>query len=111
MEITTKILSEEKFDSDLYAFTAQRADSTYTFKQQEYRQWLLDYFANTLHIVQQSSLRAGGTRNPLQAEIWFMNKLGLVRSNNAGRPAYRVGTGLCIDWPQVETSLQFFINL
>ena len=50
-------------------------------------------------------------KTSLQAEIWFMNKLGLVRSNNTGRPAYRVGTGLCIDWPQVETSLQFFNNL
>ena len=50
-------------------------------------------------------------KTSLQAEIWFMNKLGLVRSNNPGRPAYRVGTGLCIDWPQVETSLQFFNNL
>lgn len=104
-------LSEEKFDSDLYAFTTQRANGNRSFSQQEYRQWLLDYFANTLHIVQQSTLRAGGTRNPLQAEIWFMNKLGLVRSNDAGNPAYRIGTGLCIDWPQVETSLQFFNNL
>ena len=104
-------LSEERFDSDLYAFTTQLADGSRSFKQQEYLQWLLDYFANTLHIVQQSSLRAGGTRHPLQAEIWFMNKLGLVRSNNAGRTAYRVGTGLCVDWPQVETSLQLFNNL
>lgn len=24
---------------------------------------------------------------------------------------YRIGTGLCIDWPQVETSLPFFNNL
>lgn len=104
-------LSEEKFDNDLYAFTVTNANGTRSFKQQEYLQWLLDYFANTLHIVQQSTLRAGGTRHPLQAEISFMNKLGIVRSNDAGRPAYRIGTGLCIDWPQVETSLQFFNNL
>lgn len=104
-------LSESKFDDDLYAFTAVNANGSLSFKQQQYLQWLLDYFANTLHIVQQSTQRAGGTRPPLQAEISFMNKLGLVRSNNAGRPAYRVGTGLCIDWPQVETSLQFFNNL
>lgn len=104
-------LSEERFDDDLYAFTVSNANGTHTFKQQDYLQWLLDYFANTLHIVQQSTLRAGGTRHPLQAEISFMNKLGLVRSNSVGRPAYRIGTGLCIDWPQVETSLQFFNNL
>lgn len=104
-------LSEEKFDNDLYAFANRNANGEYSFKQNEYLQWLLDYFANTLHIVQQSTLRAGGTRHPLQAEISFMNKLGLVRSNNLGRPAYRVGTGLCINWPQIETSLQFFNSL
>lgn len=104
-------LSEDRFDTDLYAFSVVNNNGRRSFKQQEYRQWLLDYFANTLNIVQQSTQRAGGTRNPLQAEISFMNKLGLVRSDNAGHPAYRIGTGLCIDWPQVETSLQFFNNL
>ncbi len=104
-------LSEERFDSDLYAFSITNDNGNRTFKQNEYLQWLLDYFANTLHIVQQSSLRAGGTRKPLQAEISFMNKLGLVRSNRLGHPAYRIGSGLCIDWPQEETSIQFFNNL
>ncbi len=104
-------LSEEIFDNDLYSFSIEHNNGTRSFNQQEYMQWLLDYFANTLHIVQQSSLRAGGSRRPLQAEISFMNKLGLVRSNSVGRPLFRIGTGLCIDWPQVETSIQFFNNL
>ena len=100
-------LSEERFDNDLYSFSAiNNNNGRRTFKHEEYLQWLLDYFANTLHIVQQSSLRAGGTRKPLQAEISFMSKLGLIRSSR-----YRIGSGLCIDWPQVETSLQFFNNL
>ena len=99
-------LSEERFDNDLYSFSAINNNGRRTFKHKEYLQWLLDYFANTLHIVQQSSLRAGGTRKPLQAEISFMSKLGLIRSSR-----YRIGSGLCIDWPQVETSLQFFNNL
>ncbi len=104
-------LSEEKFDGDLYSFSMEKSNGTHSFKKEEYRQWLLDYFADTLHIVQQSSLRAGGTRHALQAEISFMNKLGLVRSDKSGYPLYRIGTGLCIDWPQVETSMQFFNNL
>lgn len=99
-------LSEERFDNDLYSFSAINNNGRRTFKHEEYLQWLLDYFANTLHIVQQSSLRADGTRKPLQAEISFMSKLGLIRSSR-----YRIGSGLCIDWPQVETSLQFFNNL
>lgn len=104
-------LSEDKFDKDLYAFSTITANGNRSFNQKDYLSWLLDYFANTLHIVQQSSLRAGGTRKPLQAEISFMNKLGLVRSNNAGRAIFRIGSGLCINWPQIETSLQFFNNL
>lgn len=99
-------LSEERFDNDLYSFSTINANGRHTFKPDEYLQWLLDYFANTLHIVQQSSLRAGGTRKPLQAEISFMSKLGLIRPSR-----YRVGTGLCVDWPQVETSLQFLNSL
>lgn len=100
-------LSEERFDNDLYSFSIVNTNNgRRTFKHEEYLQWLLDYFANTLHIVQQSSLRAGGTRKPLQAEISFMSKLGLIRPSR-----YRIGTGLCIDWPQVETSLQFFNSL
>ena len=101
-------LSEEKFDSDLYAFTRRGTNPIHVFDRNEYRNWLVNYFANTLHILQQSSLRAGGTRHPLQAEISFMNKLGLIRSDKNGHPAYRVGTGLCIDWPQIENSLQYF---
>lgn len=99
-------LSEEVFDNDLYSFTEVRPNGTRHFKHEDYLQWLFDYFANTLHIVQQSSLRAGGTRKPFQAEISFMGKLGLIRPRR-----YRIGTGLCIDWPQVETSLQFFNSL
>lgn len=99
-------LSEERFDSDLYAFAERNNRGVWNFKQFDYLDWLLDYFANTLHIVQQSSLRAGGTRRPLQAEISYMRRLGLIRDNT-----YRIGTGLCIDWPQVETSIQFFNSL
>lgn len=67
-------LSEEVFDNDLYSFTEVRPNGTRHFKHEDYLQWLFDYFANTLHIVQQSSLRAGGTRKPFQAEISFMGK-------------------------------------
>ena len=104
-------LSEERFDNDLYSFSDKKPNGKHSFKKKEYLQWLMDYFANTLHIVQTSSLRAGGTRNPFQAEISYMNKLGLVRSDKAGHAAFRIGTGLCIDWPQIETSIQFFNTL
>ena len=69
----------------------------------------LQKIQNIIHLVQTSSLRAGGTRKPLQSEIWLLNRLGLIRSTPEWYAAYRIGTGLCIDWPQVETSLQYFI--
>ena len=67
-------------------------------------------FVNTLHISKKSSLRAGGTRRPLQAEITYLNKLGLVNSIGGGIE-YRIGVGLCIDWPKVQNSIIYFNNL
>lgn len=104
-------LSEERFDNDLYAFSSRSANGNNKFEKQDYLTWLRSIFVNELRIIQTSSLRANGSRPPLQAEIWFMNKLGFVRSNSRGDAAFRAGTGLCIDWPQVETSLQFFNSL
>lgn len=104
-------LSEETFDKDLYAFTKEKPNGQKVFQSNDYLNWLMDYFVDTLHIVQKSSMRAGGTRKPLQAEMAFMKKLGLIRSYANGQTAFRIGTGLCVDWPQVETSLQFFNTL
>lgn len=104
-------LSEEKFDDDLYAFTVETSNGVRLFQQNDYLNWLMNHFANELHIAQKTTLRAGGTRKSLQAEIGYLNKLGLVRTTPHGHAAYRIGTGLCIDWPKVETSLQFFNTL
>lgn len=98
-------LSEEEFDKDLYSFTKIKNNKK-TFDSNEYRTWLMHNLNEKLHLVQTSSLRAGGTRKPLQSEIWMLKKLGLIRSTT-----YRIGSGICIDWPQVETSLQFFYNI
>lgn len=100
-------LSEEVFDDNIYSFTRDNR----VFDKEQYKDWLMDNLDKRLHLVQTSSLRAGGTRRPLQSEIWLLNRLGLIRSTAAGYAAYRIGTGLCIDWPQVETSLQFFNTL
>lgn len=100
-------LSEEAFDNNIYSFTRENR----IFDKDDYRSWLMENLNNRLHLVQTSSLRAGGTRKPLQSEIWLLNRLGLIRSTATGHAAYRIGTGLCIDWPQVETSLQFYNTL
>lgn len=103
-------LSEERFDNNIYDFSIVRG-GTRVFQKDNYLEWLLQYFANTLHIVQQGTIRAGGTRKPFQAEISFMKKLGLVRSDLSGKTIFRVGSGLGIDWPQVQNSMLYFNTL
>lgn len=80
------------------------------FKPQEYLNWLDDVFANDLHLSKKSTIRAGGTRKSFQAEISFLKKIGFVKEKS-GKAAYRVGVGLEIDWPQVQSSLVYFQGL
>lgn len=103
--------SEQLFDNDLYAFTVRDNRGALHFNQQEYLNELMRYFAEDLHIVQKSTLRADGTRKPFQAEIPIMKKLGLLRINSSTNTVFRLGTGLCIDWPLVESSMLFFNSL
>lgn len=103
-------LSEDKFNSDLFAFAEQDRNGDYKFNEQEYLAWINDYFANTLHIIKKSTERAHGTRKPFQAELPFLKKLGFIKTNG-NRVAYRVGVGLEIDWPQVQNSMLYYQNL
>lgn len=100
-------LSEEKFSSDLYAFTDLDNHGDHVFQPKEYLLWLDDIFANDLHLSKKSTKRAGGTRNPFQAEIFILKKLGFIKERN-GKSAYRIGVGLEIDWPQIQSSMMFF---
>ena len=103
-------LSEEKFNNNLFEFAESNQQGVYRFNAQAYLSWLDDIFYHQLHLSRRSTLRAGGTRHPFQAEISFLKKLGFVKSN--GRNAsYRVGLGLEIDWPQVQSSMLFFQGL
>ena len=104
-------LSEDKFNQDLFAFaTLNRETGRYSFNERDYLRWLDACFSNELHIMKKSTERAGGTRNPFQAELAFLKKLGFIRTSG-NRAAYRVGVGLEIDWPQVQNSLLYFQNL
>lgn len=103
-------LSEERFKDDLFAFSEQTANGRYRFCKSEYLAWLDGCFANDLHIMKKSTERGGQTRNPFQAEISMLKKMGFVKTQ--GRSvAYRVGVGLEIDWPQVQQSLLYFQTL
>lgn len=103
-------LSEDLFDDDIFAFSTQNASGKYLFDKDAYLQWLDNTFDTQLHLVKKSTVRAGGTRKAFQAEIAFLKKLGFVREIN-GMAAYRVGLGLEIDWPQVQSSMAYFQNL
>ena len=103
--------SEEKFNADFKAFASPDSSGELQFDQNAYVDWLDDVFVNELHISKKSSLRAGGTRRPLQAEFAYLKKLGLVNSTPAGKVAFRVGVGLSIDWPRIQNSILFFNNL
>lgn len=103
-------LSEEKFESDLFAFSTKDSKGNYKFDSGAYLSWLDDEFANTLHLAKKSTVRAGGTRKPFQAELSFLKKMGFVKEK--GRSAvYRVGVGLEINWPQVQNSMMYFNTL
>ena len=103
-------LSEEKFSSDLFAFSSLNAQGKYSFQSKNYLDWLDDIFANNLHLSKKSTIRANGTRKSFQAEISFLKKMGFIKEKN-GRAAYRVGVGLEIDWPQVQSSMIYFQGL
>jgi hypothetical protein len=102
--------SEDKFGSDLLAFTKKDDGGNLIFQQEDYLEWLNDIFVNNLHILKKSTERAGGTRKPFQAEISFLKKMGFIRSKG-NRATYRVGVGIEIDWPQVQNSMLYFQTL
>lgn len=103
-------LSEEKFSNDLFAFSTKNAQGNYSFRSLEYLDWLDDIFSNDLHLSKKSTVRANGTRKSFQAEISFLKKMGFIKETN-GRATYRVGVGLEIDWPQVQSSMIYFQGL
>ena len=103
-------LSEEKFSTDLFAFTMQDAHGNYVFQSNDYLNWLDDVFTNDLHLSKKSTIRAGGTRKSFQAEISFLKKMGFIKESGRNA-AYRVGVGLEIDWPQVQSSMLYFQGL
>ena len=98
-------VSEEIFSNEPLAFTRKKRNVKIAFDQTAYKQWLYEIFANDLHLIKTSKIRAGGTRTPFQSEIPLLKQLGFIKSSP--NPNYRIGVGLEIDWPQVQNSLIF----
>lgn len=99
--------SQDRFQAYFDDFTKVKKLKTgdkIVFQSADYLDWLDDVFTNQLHMYKKTTLRAGGTRKPFQAEMVYLKKLGFIYSNNA----FKRGTGLNIDWPLVEGSLIYF---
>ena len=84
-----------------------KAGGKIEFQPKDYLDWLDDVLTNQLHMYKKSTMRAGGTRRPFQAEMAYLKKLGFLYPDDS----FKRGTGLNIDWPLVEGSLVYFQSL
>lgn len=104
---TTYKHSQYQFKANFDAFTQTKKIkglNKVVFQSADYLDWLDDIFTNQLHMYKKTTLRAGGTRRPFQAEMTYLKKLGFIYPDET----FRRGTGLNIDWPLVEGSLMYF---
>lgn len=99
--------SQQRFLAYFDAFTKIKTGGKVEFQQKDYLDWLDDVLTNQLHMYKKSTMRAGGTRRPFQAEMTYLKKLGFLYQGDS----FKRGTGLNIDWPLVEGSLVYFQSL
>lgn len=98
--------SNDCFNTNFAQFTKTASKKT-VFDKKAYQLWLKNIFANQLHMLRVSTVRAGGTRLPFQGEMAYLKNLGLIDSKNA----FKIGTGLNMNWPLIENSISYFYNL
>ena len=93
-------LSEEKFEKNPLEFSKNGK-----FQNKEYLLWLKKCLGD-MHVLKEASKRSRkNPRQPFQAERTIMKKLGLVTGK------MRIGTGIVINWPKINESLQFNENV
>ena len=106
--------SNDHFNSKgkFYDFTKPKSKTSadLVFDSGPYLDWLNEIFVDDLHMLKTTTLRAGGTRKPFQAELAYLKNLGLI-DNKTKSSAFKIGTGLNINWPLVEESISYFNNL
>ena len=90
-------LSESRFRTNPLEF-AMNPGSPPKFDKREYLSWLEDQLANTLKVWRKVSARGGQARQPFQ-ELAVLRNLGYVGG-------FRIGVGLEINWPEVQTALE-----
>ena len=98
--------SNNRFRAYFDAFTKTVRSKT-KFDNKAYLEWMNGIFVNDLHMLKTTTLRAGGTRQPFQAEMAYSKNLNLIDNDMP----FKIGTGLNINWPQVQSSSLYFQNL
>lgn len=101
--------SNDRFNTNFYDFTKTRGtvNPKLVFDNAPYLDWMNDVFVNQLHMLKTTTLRAGGTRKPFQAELAYLKNIGLIDDV----VPFKIGTGLNINWPLLESSMLNFNNL
>lgn len=99
-------LSEELFRVDSIAFANfNKTSKKFSFNASEYKSYLYQKMKDDLSLILTSSIRSpGNPRKAFQAEIPFLKYLGIISEE---RSPFRVGTGLLINWPVVQESVEY----
>lgn len=99
-------LSEELFRADSIAFANFNDTSKkFSFSSSEYKAYLYQKMKDELSLILTSSVRSpGNPRQAFQAEIPFLKYLGILSEE---RSPFRIGTGLLINWPVVQESIDY----
>jgi hypothetical protein len=91
-------LSQDKFSKEPKAFSSM--PRSLSFDKRAYLLWLEDELANNLRVMRKVSKRGGSPREPFQAELAILRRLGCVSG-------FRPCVGLEINWPYVQEVLSF----
>ena len=93
-------MSEKIFKDEplLFSYTIYK-NRKLAFKGNEYLNWLEDELANNLKVLKKVSKRGGQSRKPLQAELYILRHFKIISKG------YRIGVGIHINWPVVQSLL------
>ncbi|NUN67212.1 hypothetical protein HCU40_21300 (plasmid) [Pseudanabaena biceps] len=93
-------VSEKEFKRDQLAFTTMNSNQKQVFDKSAYLFFVRDELANTLSVMNTSSVRGGTKRLPFQGEFAILRKFQFV-------DGFRIGVGLEVNWPLVQEFLEY----
>ncbi|MGN2611148.1 hypothetical protein [Aliivibrio fischeri] len=100
-------ISEQKFQVNPLEFSTMSSGSTVVFNKDLYLQEIQEVMVRDLRVINESALRGGRARQPFQAELAILSKLGLIPEQRGNR--FRTGVGLVINWPKLAEYESFTV--